>query len=141
MTVPYYRRSIDPANQYRRWIDHRVRTEAGGRYEGLFRHRGWRELPPDRNGFLVYQEPSGELVDGRPLCQLVPAFETYDDYPLRMFELLTGLAEFEDRQASEVIDDILRLAGRNLEAAARPGHRWIDPPCECGGPPIRNRKS
>jgi hypothetical protein len=30
-----------------------------------------------------------------------------------MFELLTGLAEFEDRQASEVIDDILRLAGRD----------------------------
>ena len=26
MTVPYYRRSIDPVNQYRRWIDRRVRT-------------------------------------------------------------------------------------------------------------------
>jgi hypothetical protein len=113
MTMPYYRRSIDPANQYRRWIDRRVRTLRPAEVTAYLRQRGWRELPPDRNGFLVYQEPSGELVDGRPLCQLVPAFETYDDYPLRMFELITGLAEFEDRQASEVIDDILRLAGRD----------------------------
>jgi len=35
-----------------------------------------------------------------------------------IFELLTGLAEFEDRQASEVIDDILRLAGRDLSNGA-----------------------
>ena len=32
-------------------------------------------------------------------------------YAPLMFELITSLAEFEDRQASEVIDDILRAPG------------------------------
>ena len=36
--------------------------------------------------------------------------EDYDNYPRLVFELLTGVAEVEDRQASAVIDDILRLA-------------------------------
>ena len=113
MTLKYYRRSIDPFKQYRRWIDRRVRTLRLADVTAYLRQRGWRELPPDRKAFLVFQEPSGELVNGRPLCQFVPAFETYNDYPLRMFELITGLAEYEDRQASEVIDDILRMAGRD----------------------------
>jgi hypothetical protein len=60
---------------------------------------------------LAFQEPTGEVVDGRPVCQFVPEDERAEDYPLRMFELLTGLAEFEDRQASQVIDDILHPAG------------------------------
>ena len=76
--------------------------------------RRWQQLPTDREGFLIFQEPSGELVEGQPFCQFVPASQEFDDYPLRMFELLTGIAEFEDRQASAVIDDILRLAGRQL---------------------------
>jgi hypothetical protein len=38
-----------------------------------------------------------------------------------MFELLTGLAEVEDRQASEVIDDILRQAGSDLPNGAAEG--------------------
>jgi hypothetical protein len=44
---------------------------------------------------------------------------------MQMFELITGLAEFEDRQALNVIDDILRLAGRDLpgDAAQRPGRQ------------------
>ena len=67
-------------------------------------------LPPDRKGFLAFQEPTGELVDGRPLCQFVPDSEGFDNYGELMFELITGLAEFEDRQASSVIDDILLLA-------------------------------
>ena len=64
-------------------------------------------------------DPRVKLVEGRPLCQFVPACESCDDYPLRMFELLSGLAEFEDRQASEVIDDILRLAGDAPDGAVR----------------------
>jgi hypothetical protein len=106
----YLRRSIDPRNQYRRWIDPRVRSLRLADVVGYMRSRGWRELPPDREGSLAFQEPTGGTVNGRPLCQFVPDSEDYDDYPLRMFELLTGLAEFEDRQASAVIDDILRHA-------------------------------
>jgi hypothetical protein len=57
-------------------------------------------------------------VNGRPVCQFVPESEEYDNYTMLMFELIKGLAEFEDRQASEVIDDILRLAGRDLSEGA-----------------------
>ncbi len=125
MNIPYLRRAIDPVNQYRRWIDPRVRTLRLADVAAYLRQRGWRELPPDRKGVLVFQEPSGELVDGRPLCQFVPAAESYDDYPLRMFELVTGLAEFEDRQATDVIDDILRFANGIPGNGATQDHQGV----------------
>jgi hypothetical protein len=104
----YARRSIDPRNQYRRWIDPRVRTLRVAEITAYLEQRGWKELPADRPGYRAFQEPGGEVVDGRPLCQFVPDTEE-TDLPLRLFELLTGLSEVEDRQASDVIDDILRL--------------------------------
>jgi hypothetical protein len=113
MKKQFYRRFIDPRDQYRRWVDPRHRTLRLADVIAYLQQRGWKQLSTDREGFLVFQEPGGELVNGQPFCQFVPAKEEYDDYPLRMFELLTGIAEFEDRQASAVIDDILRLAGRN----------------------------
>jgi hypothetical protein len=115
----YLRRAIDPGQRYRRWIDPRARTLRLADMLAYLRARGWKELPPDRKGLLAFQEPTGELVDGRPLCQFVPDSEEYDDYPQLIFDLLTGLAEFEHRQASEVIDDILP-----------PAH-----PCGPNGPP------
>jgi hypothetical protein len=69
------------------------------------------QVPPDREGCLVFREPSNAGPKGKRFYQFVPDSEDYDIYPRLMFELLTGVAEFEDRQASEVIDDILRLAG------------------------------
>ena len=108
MKKQYYRRFIDPRDQYRRWVDPRHRTLPLADVVAYLQQRGWKPLPPDREGFLIFQEPSGELVDGHPLCQFVPDSEQADDYALRVFELLTGLAEVEGRQASEVIDDILR---------------------------------
>ena len=104
----YYRRSIDPRTQYRRWIDPRVRSLPLGAVTAYLERRGWKQLPPDRKGFLAFQEPTGEVVDGHPVCQFVPDSEGYDNYAQLMFELLTGLAEFEERQASAVIDDVLR---------------------------------
>jgi hypothetical protein len=104
---PYLRRPIDPQTPYRRWIDPRVRTLPLRSVIAYLSRRGWRQLPPDRKGFLAFQEPTGTTVDGRPLCQFVPDTEAYDNYVQLMFELLTGLAEFEDRQASAVLDDIL----------------------------------
>jgi hypothetical protein len=112
--MQYLRRSIDPRHQYLRWIDPRHRSLRLADVVAYLLHRGWKRMPPDRKGFLAFQEPTDELVNGKPVCQFVPDSEEYDDYTLLMFELLTGLAEFEDRQASEVIDDILRLAGRDL---------------------------
>jgi hypothetical protein len=108
--IRYGRRFIDPRNQYRRWIDPRVRTLPVGAVIAYLQRRGWMELPTDRQGFLVFQEPTGTGDAPEAFVQFVPEGETEADYALRMFELITGLAEFENRQASEVIDDILKQA-------------------------------
>jgi hypothetical protein len=115
----YARRFIDPKHLYRRWIDPRVHTLRWAEVIAYLRHRGWTQLPADRPGYLVFQEPPGQEIAGEPYCQFVSDSEA-DDLPLRMFELLTGLAEVEDRQASEVIDDILRLASRDGANGAEP---------------------
>lgn len=112
--MQYLRRSLDPRDQYRRWIDPRHGSLRLADVIAYLHQRGWKPLPPDRPGLLAFQEPTEELVNGKPVCQFVPDSEEYDNYPMLMFELITGLAEFEDRPASEVIDDILRLAGRDL---------------------------
>jgi hypothetical protein len=116
--MSYLRRSIDPRDQYRRWIDPRLGTLRRTDVITYLHHRGWKSLPPDRPGVLAFQEPTEELVNGKPVCQFVPDSEEYDNHATLMFELITGLAEFEDRQASEVIDDIMRLAGRDLPGGA-----------------------
>jgi hypothetical protein len=108
----YSRRFIDPRDQYRRWIDPRVRALRLADVIAYLGRRGWSEAPSDRPGFRVFQEPPSTVEGEEPFYQFVPESEQYSDYPLRMFELLTGLAEVEDRQASAVIDDILRLANR-----------------------------
>lgn len=116
--MQYLKRSIDPRNPYRRWIDLRPRSLRLADVVTYLRHRGWKPLPPDRSGFLAFPEPTNEVVNGKPVCQFVPDSESYDNYTMLMFELLTGLAEFEDRQASEVIDDIVQLAGRESSDGA-----------------------
>ncbi len=110
MNVQFVRRHIDPRHQYRRWIDPRVGSLQPPALIAYLRQCGWKELPPDRNGLLAFQEPSGATAEGRPFYQFVPLCEHYNDYPQVVFELLTGLAEYENRQASEVIEDILQLA-------------------------------
>lgn len=110
MSVDFVRRYIDPRQQYRRWIDPRVGTLRVAELMAYLRQRGWKELPPERNGLLAFQEPGGATAEGRPFCQFVPVHEDYNDYAQVVFELLTGLAEYENRQASEVIDDIFQLA-------------------------------
>src|SRR5262245_12972237 len=125
--TPYRRRPLDPNLQYRRWIDPRVRTLRLPDVVAYLRRRGWKELPPDRRGFLAFQEPTGETVDGRPVCQFVPDSEEYDNYAQLMFELLTGLAEFEDRPAAQVIDEITGQADRGEQNGAERGHRGRAP--------------
>jgi hypothetical protein len=116
----YGRRLIEPRHQYRRWIDRRVWSLRLADVLAYLRQRGWTQVPPDREGSLVFQEPASVAPEGRPFYQFVPDAEHYDDYPQRMFELVTGLAEVEDRQAADVIDDILRLAGHDpANGAAR----------------------
>jgi hypothetical protein len=108
----YGRRLVDPRQHYRRWIDPRVRTLRVADVVEYLRRHGWAEVSPDRPGFRVFQEPTGATAGAGPFYQFVPDAERYDNYAQSMFELLGGLAEWEDRQAAEVIDDIVRLGGR-----------------------------
>lgn len=110
----YARRFIDPNHLFHHWVDPRVRTLRVAEVTAYLFSRGWTAVPPDRPGYLVFQEPPSLEEEEEPYYQFVPDSEEVD-LPLRMFELVTGLAEVEDRQASTVIDDILRLA-REREA-------------------------
>ena len=114
----YGRRYIEPRDQYRRWVDPRYRTLRQQDVIAYLRQRGWVPVPPDRPGFLVFQEPPELSAGGEPFYQFVPDSEQYDNYGQLMFELLTGLAEAENRQASEVIEDILQLTSRGLPNGA-----------------------
>jgi hypothetical protein len=108
MTRRYHRRFIDPRHQYRRWIDPRVWTLRLPDVLAYLRARDWKEVPSDREGFLIFQDPASANADGGPFYQFVPDSEEGDDYGERLFELMTGLAEFETRPASEVIDDVVQ---------------------------------
>jgi hypothetical protein len=120
--VVYGRRLIDEKRRYRRWIDPRVWSLPLAAVVAYLRQGGWKEIPPGRPHFLVFAEPP--RPEGEPsFVQFVPTFEREPGFGQQMLELLTGLAEFEDRQAAEVIDDILRLASPGQDgngAAASP---------------------
>lgn len=109
----YSRRYIDPDRRYRRWIDPRVRGLRVADVTAYLQGKGWKQVPTDRKGHLVFQEPEWVPVEGEPFYQFVPDAEDYDTYGMLMFDLITGLAEFEQRQASDIIDDIVGDAGRN----------------------------
>lgn len=108
MTKLYRRRYIDPRDQYRRWIDERLSSIRLDDVTAYLNRTGWVEVPSDRHGFRVFREPNA--ADEDPLYQFLPDSEEGEDYTVRFFELLTGIAEFEDRSASAVIDDIVRTA-------------------------------
>ncbi len=110
MTQLRYGRRIVPEREgYRRWIDPRVWTLPASAVVTYLRNKGWQEVEPDRPHYRVFEEPHPAEGTSRAY-QFVPTFEQEPGYGQQMFELLTGLAQFEDRQATEVIDDILHLA-------------------------------
>jgi hypothetical protein len=130
MTKPYARRFVDPKHLYRRWIDPRVYALRIPEVVAYLHSRGWTEVAPDRKGYLVFQEPPSPEVPGGPYYQFVPDSEAID-LPLRMFELVTGLAEVEDRQASAVIDDILGVARHDEpNGVARPATQEAGQTCK-----------
>jgi hypothetical protein len=130
MNKPSYgRRIIDERRGFRRWIDPRVWSLPVADVIVYLHDRDWKERESDRPHFRVFEEPTAS-VDGKPYYQFVPTFEGEPGYGQQMYDLLTGLAEFEDRQASAIIDDILDLADRrrhNGAAAKQPAK--IDAGC------------
>jgi hypothetical protein len=119
----YGRRFIEPRQRYRRWIDPRVASLRVADVAAYLRQRGWKEVTPDRPHCRVFEEP-GTPPGQDPFYQFLPDPEHYADYGQQMFDLLTGLAEFEDRHASAVIDDVLELAGQEQQGNGNPaGHQ------------------
>src|SRR5262245_42446877 len=98
----YSRRYIDSDRMCRRWIDPRVRNLPLQDTLAYLRSRGWKQLPPDREHVLVFQEPTQKDKAREPFVQFVPDSEDYDIYGQAMFELITGVAEYEERWATEI---------------------------------------
>lgn len=122
----YGRRLIDDRRRYRRWIDPRVWSLPLAAVVEYLRKRRWKEVAPDRPQFLVFEEPHTPAGE-EPCHQFVPTFEHEPGYGQQMFELLTGLAEFEDRQASEILDEMLKpAAGERQQPNGVPAGRTQD---------------
>lgn len=115
----YGRRLLDERKRLRRWIDPRIGSLRVADVVAYLRTRGWVEVTADRPRTLVFREPEGPGTE-MPFYQFVPDSEELADYRQQMFELLTGVAELEDRQAAAVIDDILALAARSSQANGAP---------------------
>jgi hypothetical protein len=115
----YGRRFIEERHRYRRWIDPRIGSLRRADVLAYLKERRWVEVTPDRPNSLVFREPEAHESE-EPFYPFVPDSEEYADYKQGMFELLTGLAEYEDRQASAVIDDIRALATRRQQANGSP---------------------
>ena len=109
--LQYYRRYLDDGEKHRRWIDPRLYSVRAADLQAYLFHKGWKPVPPDRPGVLVFQEPATS-EDG-PLYQFVPLDEQWEGYPAQVYELIAALATIEDRYAGDVLTDILRL--RNAE--------------------------
>jgi hypothetical protein len=52
--------------------------------------------------------------NGRPFFQMVPASDKYDDFRLRITELITTLSELEDRHPVAVLEDMLAVSAAPL---------------------------
>jgi hypothetical protein len=79
-------------------------------------HKGWKPVPPDRPGVLVFQEPT--VKEDSPLYQFVPLDEGWEGYAAQVYDLIAALAMIEDRYAGDVLTDILRPS----TAEASPGN-------------------
>jgi len=118
----YGRRYIEEREKYRRWIDPRVWNLPLAQVVAYLRQHGWMEVPPDREGCLVFREPASTHLSTGQMFQFVPASEQDDYYPQGMFELVTGLADFEQRSAADVIDDILQAPNASQTNGAAGEH-------------------
>jgi hypothetical protein len=112
----YCRRYLDDGEKHRRWIDPRLYSVRAADLQAYLLHKGWKPVPPDRPGVLVFQEPT--INEDDPLYQFVPLDEEWKGYPAQVYDLIAALALIEDRYAGDVLTDILRP----LTADATPGN-------------------
>ncbi len=111
-------------NDLRRWVDPRVWSVRVGDLRAYLQRKGWTACPAPRPGQLAFEEPAGN-PDG-PVRLYVPESEQFADYPQRLLEVVTALAEIEGRYAAvEVLDDILQS-----RVSAEPNGAGIRSPAE-----------
>jgi hypothetical protein len=104
--IQYSRRYLDDREKHRRWVDPRLASVRAADLQAYLLHKGWKPMPPDRPGVLVFQEPP--LSEDGPFYQFVPLDEEWEGYPAQVYELIAALAMIEDRYAGDVLTDILQ---------------------------------
>jgi hypothetical protein len=104
--IEYRCRYLDDREKQRRWIDPRLYSVRVPQLRSYLLSRGWQEVPADRPGYLVFQEPASEGTER--LYQFVPESADWDGYPAQVYDLIAALAEIEDRYAGDVLTDILQ---------------------------------
>jgi hypothetical protein len=117
--IKYSRRYLDGREKHRRWIDPRLYSVRPADLQAYLVHKGWKPVPPDRPGFLVFEEPThGE---GGPLYQFVPLDEAWEGYPAQVYDLIAALALIEDRYAGDILAEVLKHAPPDTPCANGPG--------------------
>jgi hypothetical protein len=116
--IKYSRRYLDDREKYRRWVDPRLYSVRPADLQAYLLHEGWKPVPADRQGVLVFQEPA--VSEDGPLYQFVPLDEAWEGYPAQVYELIAALAMIEDRYAGDVLTDILKPATTDVTPANGP---------------------
>jgi hypothetical protein len=111
-------------NDLRRWVDPRVWSVRVGDVRAYLQRKGWTACPAPRPQQVAFEEPAGS-PDG-PVRLYLPESEQFSDYPQRILEVVTALAEIEGRYAVEVLNDI-------LQTSAEPNGAGIRSPAESTG--------
>jgi hypothetical protein len=93
-------------NDLHRWVEPRVWSVRVGDVRAYLQRKGWTACAAPRPQQLAFEEPAGN-PDG-PARLYVPESEQFSDYPQRILEVVTTLAEIEGRYAALVLDDILQ---------------------------------
>ena len=110
--IKYRCRYLDDRAKHLRWVDPRLSSVRVADLQAYLLAKGWKSVPPDRPGFLVYEEPGSS--EGGPLYQFVPESEHWEGYPAQVYDLLAALAVIENRYAGDVLTDILNAAAAGI---------------------------
>ncbi len=89
------------------WVDPRIQSVGVAGMRSYLISRGWQLQPQAGQDLLVFGGPVDD--DGEPIVQVLPSSERMRDFRMRAEELIAALSIFEDRPASDVLTDILRV--------------------------------
>jgi hypothetical protein len=102
-----------------------VKTVKLADIRAYLRRTGWRVKPYPRPETLVFAGPLAN--DGEPILVVLPSSEQATDYPLRLLEAITTLADLEDRPAVGVLNDVLAGSPPGMPGTQGPkGNRSSD---------------